>query len=206
VLDRMSGWLILPLLCLAGLLINPTLLHLGRSSRAALLISFGTLAALVAVVAAAAHPRMGGRFAGQQSWLRFMGAVHLGLARMRHRPAATAQVIGASVVYQLAIVLAGFLAVHALGIHLGPTALLAFIPAVAIVQVLPVTVGGLGVREGAFVLFLRPLGVPVDQAIALGLVMYAMHLLASLLGAPSFAVGHRGRASRGLPGAAAPLA
>ena len=29
------------------------------------------------------------------------------------------------------------------------------------------------------------------QAIALGLCMYAMHLLASLLGAPSFAVGRR---------------
>lgn len=191
VLDRMSGWLILPVLCIAGLLINPSLLHLGRSSRAALAISLAALVALVAVVAAAGSPHLGGRLAGHDSWLRFLGAVHLGLARMARRPGAALQVVVASVVYQLAIVAAGILAAKAIGIHIGPTALLAFIPVVSIVQVLPVTVGGLGVREGAFTLFLQPLGVPAGQAIALGLAMYAMHLIASLLGAPSFAVGQR---------------
>ena len=200
VLDRMSGWLILPVLCIAGLLINPSLLHLGRSSRAALAISLAALVALVAVVAAAGSPQLGGRLAGHDSWLRFLGAVHLGLARMARRPAAALQVIVASVIYQLAIVAAGILAAKAIGISIGPTALLAFIPVVSIVQVLPVTVGGLGVREGAFTLFLQPLGVPAGQAIALGLAMYAMHLIASLLGAPSFAVGQRpGR--RNLPAA-----
>ena len=192
VLDRMSGWLILPLLCLAGLVINPSLLHLGRSSRAALSISFVTLGALVVVVWAAASPRVGGRLAGHDNWLRFMGAVHLGLARMSRRPFASLQVIGASIVYQLAIVVAGVLAAHAIGIHIGPTAMLAFIPVVAIIQVLPISVGGLGLREGAFVVFLQPLGVSTGQAIALGLCMGGMHLLASLLGAPSFAVGRRG--------------
>jgi hypothetical protein len=191
VLDRMSGWLILPLLCLAGLIINPTLLHLGRSSRAALALSIVTLLSLGAVVWAAASPRLGGRLAGHDSWLRFMGAVHVGLARIWRKPAAALQVIGASVLYQLAIVVAGYLAARAIGITVGPTAMLAFIPAVAIVQVLPISVGGLGVREGAFVLFLHPLGVATGQAIALGLCMYGMHLLASLLGAPSFAVGRR---------------
>lgn len=200
VLDRMSGWLILPLLCLAGLFINPSLLHLGRSSRAALAISLVTLGALAAVVFAAGNPRIGGRLAGHDSWLRFMGAVHLGLARIIRRPGAAAQVVAASVVYQLAIVAAAILAARAVGIHLGPTALLAFVPVVAIVQVLPVTVGGLGVREGAFALFLAPLGVSATHAIALGLAMYAMHLIASLLGAPSFAIGHR-PARRHLPAA-----
>jgi hypothetical protein len=191
VLDRLSGWLILPLLCLAGLLINPTLLHLGRSSRVALAISFVTLIALGVVVVLAASPKLGGRLATRDNWLRFFGAIHLGLGRIWRRPRAAFEVIAASVIYQLAIVVAGFLAARAIGIHIGPTALLAFVPAVAIVQVLPISVGGLGVREGAFVLFLQPLGVPAGQAIALGLCMYGMHLLASLLGAPSFAVGRR---------------
>ena len=191
VLDRMSGWLILPLLCLAGLFINPSLLHLGRSSRAAIALSVVTLVALGVVVWAASSARVGGRLAGHENWLRFMGAIHLGLARIWKKPAAALQVLGASIVYQLAIVTAGFLAAKAIGIHLGPTAMLAFIPAVAIVQVLPISVGGLGLREGAFAVFLHPLGVETGQAIALGLCMYGMHLVASLLGAPSFAVGRR---------------
>jgi uncharacterized membrane protein YbhN (UPF0104 family) len=193
VLDRMSGWLILPLLCLAGLLINPALLRLGDSTRAAIALSVVTLLGLVATVTVAASTRLGGRLAHHSNWLRFMGAVHLGLDRIRRRPGAVLQVIAASLVYQLAIVAAAVLAVHALDIDVGPTALLAFVPAVAIVQVLPVTIGGFGLREGAFALFLHPLGVTTDEAVSLGLVMYAMHLLSSLLGAPSFAAGRRPR-------------
>jgi uncharacterized membrane protein YbhN (UPF0104 family) len=191
VLDRMSGWLILPLLCLAGLLVNPALRHLGRSSRLALIISVVSLASLAGVIVAAASPRFGGRFAGRKGWLRFMGAVHEGIGRIRRRPAAVAQVIAAALVYQLAIVTAAVLATRAIGLKIGPTALLAFVPAVAIVQVLPVSFGGLGVREGAFVVFLRPLGVATEHAIALGLALYAMQILSSLLGAPSLAIGQR---------------
>jgi uncharacterized membrane protein YbhN (UPF0104 family) len=191
VLDRMSGWLILPLLCLAGLAINPTLIHLGRASRVAIAISVTTLLALVAVLFAAASPKLGGRLAGHASWLRFVGAVHLGLDRLRRRPAAAAGVLLTGFVYQLAVVGAAILGARALDLDIGPTALLAFIPAVAIVQVLPFTVGGLGVREGAMALFLQPLGVSFTHAVALGLLVYTMHLIASLLGAPAFALGNR---------------
>jgi hypothetical protein len=70
---------------------------------------------------------------------------------------------------------------------------MAFMPVVAIVQVLPFpTIGGLGLREGALVLFLAPLGVSENHAIALGLMVYAINLTVSLLGAPAFAVGRRG--------------
>jgi glycosyltransferase 2 family protein len=191
VLDRMSGWLILPLLCLAGLAINPTLIHLGRASRAALAISFATLAGLVAVLAVVASPRLGGRLANHANWLRFAGAVHLGLDRLRRHPSAAIEVLATGFFYQFAMIGAAVLGSKALGIHVGPTAMIAFVPAVAIVQVLPLTIGGLGVREGAFVLFLQPLGVGTSQAIALGLLVYALHLASSLLGAPAFAVGNR---------------
>ena len=97
--------------------------------------------------------------------------------------------------YQLAVVFAAFLSAKALGLPVSWTAVLAFMPAVAIVQVLPApTIGGLGVREGAFVLFLHPLGVSADQAITLGLLVYGINLVASLFGAPAFAVGNRSHA------------
>ncbi len=60
-----------------------------------------------------------------------------------------------------------------------------------IAQVLPIGISGLGVREGAFVIFLTPFGVPAEQAVALGLLLYLLNLVASLLGAPAFAVGGR---------------
>ena len=56
-------------------------------------------------------------------------------------------------------------------------------------QNLPLALGGLGVREAAFVLFFGALGVPDAKAIALGLLIYLVFIAASLAGAPSFAFG-----------------
>jgi len=71
---------------------------------------------------------------------------------------------------------------------------IAFVPAVAMMQVLPLSVSGLGVREGMLVLFLHPFGVSNGQAIAVGLLWYASTLAISMIGAPAFAVGHRAKA------------
>jgi len=192
VLERLSGWLVLPLITFFGLLINPELREQGDATLFAVLISALTLVGLVAIIVIADHPRLGGRFASREGWTRFVGAVHLGVARMRAHPGATVGIVLAGLLYQLVLCLAALMVAAALGFGwLGMTPLLAFFPAVLIAQVLPIGIAGLGVREGAFVLFLTPLDVPAEQAIALGLVLYAVNLVVSLAGAPSFAIGGR---------------
>jgi len=194
VIERLTGWIVLPLLTMTGLLLQPSLLRLGMASRLALALSFGTLLLLAAIVAAAGSSRVAGRFAANEGWTRFIGAVHLGVDSLRRRPQAAAGILGVATVYQLSMVLAAWSATRALGLHLPMTALLAFTPVVAIAQVLPLSLNGLGIREGAFVLFLGPLGVAAGQAVAIGLIVYALTLAVSLLGAPAFAVGGRSRA------------
>lgn len=189
VLERMSGWIVLPALTFAGLAINPTLRTQGRSTAIAVIVGVATLIALGAVLLLAAHPRIGGRFTGAEGWRRFTGAIHMGVDRFRRKPALALEVIVAGVVYQLSVLLAVFLAGKALDIHVGFTAILAFFPAVAIMQTLPITIGGLGVREGALALFLHPLGVPNAQAYSLGVLYYFCTLIVSLVGAPAFAAG-----------------
>lgn len=194
VLERLSGWVVLPVISLVTLAINPGLLRppLERASHLVVLISLVTLAALGIVLLGASSPGIGRRLEAQAGWLRFVRAIHLGLTRFRRRPGAAVEVLIVGFAYQLVMVLAAFLAAKALGLAVSWTAVLAFMPAVAIVQVLPApTIGGLGVREGAFVLFLHPLGVSADQAITLGLLVYGINLGASLLGAPAFAAGSR---------------
>lgn len=191
VLERLTGWIVLPLLTLAGLALRPSLLRLGLASRLALVLASGTLVLLAALLVVAGSRRLAGRFAANEGWTRFIGAVHLGVDSLRRRPGAAAGVLGVATVYQLSTVVAVYLATRALGLHLPMAAVLAFAPAVAIAQVLPLSLNGLGLREGAFVLFLGPLGVAAGQAIAIGLLVYAMTLAVSLLGAPAFAVGGR---------------
>ncbi len=190
VLERLTGWLVLPLITFFGLVVNPELREQGRATAVAAAVAAATLVALVTVLVVADHPRLGGRFASSEGWTRFVGAVHRGVAQLRRHPAAAVGVVLAGLAYQLVLCVAALMVAAALGFGwLGPTPLLAFFPAVLIAQVLPIGISGLGVREGAFVLFLTPLGVPAEQAVALGLVLYALNLVVSLAGAPAFAIG-----------------
>lgn len=191
VIERLSGWVVLPVITLIGLGVNPGLRRLGWASHLAEGVALGTLVLLAGLLAAAASPRIGGRLGHSDGWRRFLEAVHLGLVRFRRHPVAALEVLVAGFVYQLAVVVAAWLATEALGLDVGLTSMLAFMPAVAILQVLPVTIGGLGVREGAFVIFLHPLGVSTQQAVALGVLIYGVNLVASLAGAPAFAAGGR---------------
>ena len=196
VLERLTGWLVLPIISVIGFLVNPPLQDLGTATRVALGLAFATLAALVMVLYAVADQRLGGRFAARDGWQRFAGAVHLGLDKLRRDPSAVINVLAVGFLYQIVLVLAAVAAANALDLEAaGLTALLAFFPAVAIAQVLPIGISGLGLREGAFVLFLTPLGVASEEAIGLGLLLYLLNLGVSLLGAPAFAVGGGARAA-----------
>ncbi|HEX9992801.1 MAG TPA: lysylphosphatidylglycerol synthase transmembrane domain-containing protein [Acidimicrobiales bacterium] len=192
VLERLTGWLVLPVITFVGFIVNPGLTHLGTATQVALALAGGTLVALALLLAVVASRPLSERPTAPTGWRRFAGAVHLGVDRLRRQPGVALRVVLVGFAYQLALVLAAVMAAQALGLRVaGLTAMLAFFPAVAIAQVLPIGISGLGVRESAFVLFLTPLGVPAEQAVALGLLLYALNLVVSLLGAPAFAIGGR---------------
>ena len=190
VLERVTGWLVLPVITLIGLAVNPGLRRLGTATLVATGLALATLALLGLVLVAVSSDRFRNRVGMRDGWRRFAAAVNLGLARLRAHPRSAIGVLLAGFAYQFVLVLSAVAAARALGVEAaGLTALLAFFPAVLIVQVLPIGISGLGIREGAFVLFLGPLGVATEEAIALGLLVYLLNLGVSLLGAPSFAVG-----------------
>src|SRR5688572_15366910 len=88
VLERLTGWLVLPVISVIGFLVNPPLQDLGTATRVALGLAFGTLLALGILLYAVADQRIGGRFQAKDGWRRFAGAVHLGLDRLRRQPRA----------------------------------------------------------------------------------------------------------------------
>ncbi len=194
VLERLTGFMALPMLTVIGFVLRPSLLELRPSARLALLISGIAVVLLGVILYASAHPRLAGRFANHENWMRFIGAVHIGIGHLRRPRTRAVGVFGASLVYQASAMCVLYIVVRMLELPVPAAAVLAFGPAVAMLQVVPISFNGLGVREGALVLFLHPLGVTTAQAVALGLIWYGLLLLASLLGAPSFAVGHRTKA------------
>lgn len=192
-LERLTGWLVLPLFTVTGFALNSGLRDLGRATALALVVALATWGLLGALLLGAGHRATGHRYGGAaRGWRRAVGTAHLGVDSLRREPAEGAEVFAAGIAHSLLQLGAVFLAARVVGIdQVGPTALLAFYPAVGILQVLPIAVGGLGVREGALALFLAPLGVPPERAAALGLLLYALTVASSLFGAPAFAMGMR---------------
>jgi uncharacterized protein (TIRG00374 family) len=197
-LERLTGWLVLPLLSTIAIVLQPELLSLGSASAAAVAINVVTVVALVAILWAAGHERGAGRLIGSGGWRRYLAAVHLGIIAFRHRPRRVLAVLGAGLGFQLLQCVSVYAAAKALQLdEVTLLAAMAFFPPTAIIQNMPFALGGLGVREAAFVLFFGALGVPDASCIALGLLIYLVFVVASLAGAPSFAFARR-RPSNGV--------
>jgi glycosyltransferase 2 family protein len=114
------------------------------------------------------------------------------LARFRERPAALASCFGGAVFVQAAAVTFYVAVAYALRIDITPWDLAVIVPISFIVQMLPVSVNGFGVREATFSFYFTRVGLPIESALLVSLVGTALIMLFSLTGAAVY-VG-RGRA------------
>ncbi len=98
--------------------------------------------------------------------------------------------------FSLALQFCGMYAVYLLAAGLGlacrPEFYFAAFPLVAILTILPISLSGLGIREGGFVYFLGLKGVPPEKAITVSLAFFAIQAAAALLGGAGYLAGvHR---------------
>jgi uncharacterized membrane protein YbhN (UPF0104 family) len=83
---------------------------------------------------------------------------------------------------QILVVVVNILNGAALGLNVPTVFYFILIPLVAVATMIPVSLNGLGVREGAFVFFLAQAGVPEDQALSLALLWLGVIIVSSLIG------------------------
>jgi uncharacterized membrane protein YbhN (UPF0104 family) len=96
------------------------------------------------------------------------------------RPLATA--IGFSLLGIAGYCLTIYCLARSLDIALSPGATLLIVPSVMIVMLLPVSIGGWGLREGALVLVLGTVGISAEAALALSILAGAVVMVVSLAG------------------------
>jgi uncharacterized membrane protein YbhN (UPF0104 family) len=88
--------------------------------------------------------------------------------------------------YSLVIQISGIVAIYILskGISLNISflSLLIFVPIIIFISFIPVSISGIGLIEGAFVIFLGTIGVPSDLAITLSILWFLSVVAASLWG------------------------
>jgi uncharacterized protein (TIRG00374 family) len=96
------------------------------------------------------------------------------------------KVVGIGIVYsllvQITIILINFLLSKSLGINLPFISIIAYIPLITIISLIPVTINGLGMRESAYVFLFSYYGIAREQALSLSLLFFATSVIASLVG------------------------
>ena len=105
------------------------------------------------------------------------------LERFRDRPTALGGCFLGALFVQGALVVFYLSVVHALHIDVRMVDLAVIVPISFVVQMLPVSVNGFGVREATFSLYFARLGVPIESAVLMSLVAAALMMVFSLSGA-----------------------
>jgi uncharacterized protein (TIRG00374 family) len=119
----------------------------------------------------------------------------------RFRYAALALAFGIGLVGILCTTVVNWCLSQALGGLMSLPAILIFNPLIALVLMLPISIGGLGLNQAAYPFFYGLAGVPADHAVAVSVLMQAVIIVGSLPGglfwlrgrrtAPSLARSHR---------------
>lgn len=86
------------------------------------------------------------------------------------------------IVFHACVLVEHVLIARALGIHVSLTALACIVVVASLMTMIPVTINGLGFREGAYVWGLGAFGIAGELALAFGLVILAVVLLSSAVG------------------------
>ncbi|MBI3400115.1 MAG: flippase-like domain-containing protein [Acidobacteria bacterium] len=105
------------------------------------------------------------------------------LARFRETPGALLRCFCAAIFVQATMVVYYFAVAYALRLDVGFWDLSVIVPISFVVQMLPISFGGHGVRELTFLTYFAGIGQPKEAAIAMSLTAQALILLFSLSGA-----------------------
>jgi glycosyltransferase 2 family protein len=93
-----------------------------------------------------------------------------------------------SLALQFGVILHYWLAARSLGINLSLTSFFFIVPVVTIIAMLPITIGGTGLRENVLVFFMVALGAQSEKSAMTSLLLFAMLLILGIIGGVIYAV------------------
>ena len=98
-------------------------------------------------------------------------------------PATLVVVAVLSLIYQALISMQLVMLARAIDVHIPFATAAVVLALVTVVTLIPISIGGFGIREGTFSLYFSRLGLPIASAVVLSLLATALQMLFSLTGA-----------------------
>ncbi|MDZ7275997.1 MAG: flippase-like domain-containing protein [candidate division KSB1 bacterium] len=146
------------------------------------LAAFAGAVALLLQKHALALIQAGCRRFGWEALAAKLGRLRESILAYRHARSALGGVLALTWLYQILGIVIIYLTGRSLGIELAIWHYFIYIPLITTIALLPVSLAGLGIREGAFVFFFAQAGVAQAQALSLSLLIFAQSLALALLG------------------------
>jgi hypothetical protein len=181
-LDRATGLLVLFLIALMALAFSYQLIA-PNVAAAILLLCLGSWAGLGLVL----------RRDWLEKWglLRFMARIKQLRELYESIYACGLRAIGGalaiSLLFNVLLIAANYLIALSLGVEIPVWYFLLFVPLISFLLVLPISLSGLGVREGGYVYLFAQAGVPAPLALAMSLLFYALNVATGLIGGVLYA-------------------
>ncbi|MEH2027564.1 lysylphosphatidylglycerol synthase transmembrane domain-containing protein [Nostoc sp.] len=183
-LERFTGLFALSALAILGL--PPAVRVVGRWD--IILLFFGCVIALVGGVLLIASPQL---LKIAEPWLKKLNLQNLAvrfakiqilLRQFAQHRQALGMSISLSFLLMLAIVYYHYLIAQQLKIPISYLELLVFIPIIAVITLIPISLGGLGVKEGLWIYLFNRIGLTGEQALLLSVTMTMLSWLLALPG------------------------
>ena len=102
------------------------------------------------------------------------------------QPSLMTKAIGWSLLVQIGGSVAVALTARALGVVLPLSQWFTVVPLVTLAMVVPLSINGVGIREGGLAILLKPAGVSTDAAVAIGLLWFLATIVMGLIGGVLF--------------------
>ncbi|MHB9111986.1 MAG: lysylphosphatidylglycerol synthase transmembrane domain-containing protein [Thermoleophilia bacterium] len=184
VLDRASSTFALLMIALVAALLE--LRRLGTGLALTILAMFVVFLLLIGLFSSERTARRLARFpilrADPLGVRRHLRDFYMSVNQFRDQKKTMAAVMAISIVYQALYVVSVNLLALSLDIHLPVAFYFLFIPIVLAVGMMPLSLNGLGVREGAWVLLFTQAGVPAAEALSMSVLNTLMITTVSMVG------------------------
>lgn len=183
-LDRLSGYIGLVLLALSSLAFGWKLIE-DHSVLASVVIITGLLVAILLVLFNNFFYTLISRLlsAGPAGKIReTISSLHHEIHIFKHNRKVIVKSIVMSVLVQIIAPVSFYISAVALGLKTSPAYFFIFIPIISAITLLPISIGGLGLRDATTIFFFAKAGVSGDLAFAMSLVNFSFILVCGLLG------------------------
>lgn len=183
IIERMMGFVVLCLLSLFFSIFNTGLMN----QKKVILIIGGITVSLFIVISLLLNKRLHSYISKKnfsnkflQKGFSYFDKLYKAIAYFPYRKVLFSSVV-LILLFQLSTIISVYLIFKAYGYNIPLYQHISLYPIVSILSMIPVTISGLGIREGFFVYFYAQIGVPADVAIGVSLINYMIIVLTPAL-------------------------